>query len=124
MDRSGKPGANILVIDDDEDLRAVLGAILEHAGYRVTLAASGREGLARLAASPDTDLILLDLMMPDMDGWRFRAEQLKDPAAARVPVVVVTASRNLETFPIDATAVVLKPFATDELLGVVRGALG
>ncbi len=116
-------GAKILVIDDDEDLRETVAAILELLGYRVMSASGGRAALELLGSQPLPDLILLDLMMPEMSGWQFRAEQLKRPELAKIPVVVVTASRNFDESALEASSVILKPFAAEELSTVVKKAL-
>jgi len=107
----------ILVIDDDSDIREVVGEALQFAGYEVSTARDGREGLLG-ARSFRPDLILLDLMMPGMSGWEFRAAQLRDPVLARIPVVVVTAlGRDPD---IQVSAVLSKPFRLDDLLAQVR----
>src|SRR4051812_14163920 len=69
--RARPPG--LLVIEDDTDHREVVRDVLEEEGYQVDTAAHGRAGLARLSSGPPPDLILLDLMMPVMDGWEFMA---------------------------------------------------
>ena len=82
----------ILVVDDDRDIRDSLIELLEEHGYAAAGAANGLEALAVLRASPRLPcLILLDLMMPTMDGRQFREEQLKNPAWAELPVVVISA---------------------------------
>jgi GAF domain-containing protein/CheY-like chemotaxis protein len=83
-------GRSVLVVDDDADVRALLRRSLEHEGYAITEAAEGRAALARLAEAPP-DLILLDLMMPEMDGFEFLEELRRSPAGREVPVVVITA---------------------------------
>src|SRR6185436_12323698 len=85
------PAANILLVEDDFDVRDALIPILEYEGHRVVGAASGQEALDRLRSGAKPSLILLDLMMPGMSGMEFRAEQLRDPALASIPVVVVSA---------------------------------
>ena len=111
----------ILVIDDDSDIREVVGEALQFAGYEVTTARDGREGLIQARSFRPT-LILLDLMMPGMSGWAFRAAQLRDAALAAIPVVVVTA---LGTDPdIQVEAVLAKPFRLEDLLVRVRGFAG
>jgi CheY-like chemotaxis protein len=107
----------ILVIDDDSDIREVVGEALQFAGYQVATARDGREGLAS-ARSFRPDLILLDLMMPGMSGWEFRAAQLRDAALSRIPVVVVTALGHDPD--IQVSAVLSKPFRLDDLLVQVR----
>src|SRR5207247_2102614 len=76
------------IIEDDPDLRDALGELLSGEGYEVATAADGREGLRRLGAPPRPCLVLLDLMLPAMDGFEFRLRQLEDPALAAIPVIV------------------------------------
>jgi CheY-like chemotaxis protein len=109
--------ARILVIDDDSDIREVVGEALSYAGYDVAAARDGREGLA-LCRSFHPDLILLDLMMPGMSGWEFRSAQRRDPALAAIPVVVVTALGHDPD--IQVSAVLAKPFRLEDLLAHVR----
>src|SRR5678816_1869583 len=75
----------VLVVEDDEDVREVLRETLEDAGYPVICAKDGREGLELLRAEPRPCLVLLDLMMPVLSGWQFRAQQQQDPRLARSP---------------------------------------
>jgi len=82
----------ILVVEDDSDISEAVVAILGDYGYSVVTSANGQEALERLRTSaPLPRLILLDLMMPVMDGWQFRAAQSADPALAAIPVVLVSA---------------------------------
>ncbi|HET7505065.1 MAG TPA: response regulator [Kofleriaceae bacterium] len=82
----------VLVVDDDRDIRDSLIELLEDHGYRAAGAANGLEALTVLGASaPLPCLILLDLMMPVMDGQEFREQQLKNPAWAQIPVVAISA---------------------------------
>ena len=85
----------ILVVEDDPDVRASLVEVLEDEGYRVDTAGDGVEALAYLrgAALPPR-LILLDIMMPRMDGFQFRTAQSSDPALSPIPVAVVTADEH------------------------------
>jgi len=93
---SPEGGGAILVVDDDVDVRQSLEAALELEGYGVVSAASGSEALDILRnAGPPVGVILLDLMMPGMDGWEFRRQQRQIPSAAGVPVVVLSAAGNL-----------------------------
>ncbi|HOI52934.1 MAG TPA: response regulator, partial [Azonexus sp.] len=80
----------ILVVDDTPDNLAVVAGMLEH-DYRVRVAASGERGLRIAAASPAPDLILLDIMMPDMDGYQTLEQLRANPATADIPVIFVTA---------------------------------
>jgi CheY-like chemotaxis protein len=86
----------VLVVEDDIDILRAVVQVLEDEGYAVQAAENGRVALAALrepGAQPPC-VILLDLMMPIMDGWAFRAEQLRDPAIAAIPVIVLTADGN------------------------------
>jgi CheY-like chemotaxis protein len=81
----------ILIVEDDDDVRGALAAFLEGEGYEVIEAGDGAEALRRLRADGDVCLIVLDLFMPVMNGWAFRAEQLRDPKLADIPVLVISA---------------------------------
>lgn len=83
--------ALVLIVDDDFLLRESLSLILAGEGYMVAVAENGVEALKRLRSGERPGLILLDLRMPIMDGWRFRTEQQQDPALASIPVVLMTA---------------------------------
>jgi CheY-like chemotaxis protein len=85
----------ILLVEDDDEIREALTSALEQQGYGVDSARNGREALDRLHDGVQPRLILLDLMMPVMDGWQFRAAQLEDPRICRIPVVVLSAMTNL-----------------------------
>src|SRR5690349_1848715 len=84
-------GHYVLVVEDSTDARQMLASLLEVEGFAVRTAANGREALDQLRAGPPPCLILLDLMMPVMDGYQFRAEQRQDPGLSPIPVVVVSA---------------------------------
>lgn len=108
----------IMVVDDDEALRESVCDVLDQEGYRTINATDGATALARLRKEPHKPaLILLDLMMPGMNGWQFREQQLKDPALSEIPVVVMTASRELHG--VKADEVVYKPVKLQRLLEVV-----
>jgi CheY-like chemotaxis protein len=109
----------ILVVDDDTDLRETLGELLIEEGYDARLFENGRAALDFLRDGGDPRLILLDLMMPEMNGWQFREEQLKDARLREIPVVVMTASRGLETAPITAQEILFKPIGLGDLIEAV-----
>jgi CheY-like chemotaxis protein len=119
------PGASILLVEDDFDLRDALIPVLEYEGHRVVGAANGREALDRLRAGAKPSLILLDLMMPGMSGTEFRAEQLRDPALASIPVVVVSADPAAPTKAkvMGAVGCIQKPLDIDAFLAQVRQSL-
>ena len=113
----------ILIVEDDEAICRNLQELLELDGYTVDKAFHGREALDRLKASPVLpSLIILDLMMPVMDGFEFRKEQELDPRFSKIPVVVITAGGNIEskTMKIGARAFLRKPFDIDNVLKTVK----
>ena len=124
----GKGSRGILIVEDDSDVRAALSELLEAEGFSVEGAPDGREALARLrAAEVHPAVILLDLMMPGMDGWDFRTEQMRDPRLAAVPVVIVSASgfsRESIEAQFRPAAYVEKPIERTALLGVLRDLVG
>jgi CheY-like chemotaxis protein len=109
----------IVVVDDDTDVRETLGEVLAEEGYSTRLFESGREALDFLRAGGAPALILLDLMMPEMNGWQFREEQLKDERLREIPVVVITASR-LDGGALQAREVLFKPIGLGELVDAVH----
>ena len=108
---------NILVVEDDEDAREAMVALLQMKGYRAVSAANGRAALDYLDQAPAPDLIILDLWMPVMDGWQFRSEQTRNPRLAHIPVIVVTALSDRAD--VDANEVIIKPVDVDRLLSKV-----
>lgn len=113
-------GGLVLVVDDDPDICETLQTVLEVSGYRVAAAANGREALAALRSGVRPCLVLLDLMMPVMNGMEFRAEQRADPSIASVPVVVVSgdhgATEKAMAMGLEGLS---KPIDIDVLLQVV-----
>jgi CheY-like chemotaxis protein len=119
-----QPNNKILLIEDDVDIRQALAEVLEFEGYRVAQASHGLEALKllRADASDLPALILLDLMMPVMNGWEFRAEQLKDPQISDIPVIVLTAypSDHRRGSSLDSVAALSKPIDTSLLLHTIE----
>jgi DNA-binding response OmpR family regulator len=115
---STRPAGRVLVADDDRQIREFVRVALEDEGYEVLTAADGASALALALAAPP-DVILLDLNMPVMDGWRFAAAYRG--AAGRAPIVVLTAAADAarRRHEIGAVAWLGKPFDLDELLRVV-----
>jgi CheY-like chemotaxis protein len=118
---SPSPPRRILVVDDDPDLAEVLDRVLEKSGYSVVWAKNGQEALRCMHDDTALDVILLDLMMPVMNGWEFRAEQLKDPRLSQIPVVVFSGHGKLDqnAVSIGAVANLRKPTGLHELLNVL-----
>jgi CheY-like chemotaxis protein len=113
----------ILVVDDDVSIRGFLAEALQDEGYEVQTAGNGQEALAALAHWRP-DLILLDLMMPVMDGWAFRAKQRLLPDVADVPVIVLSATRDLpaKAEQLEPAYLFSKPFDLDALLTTIEQA--
>lgn len=114
----------VLIIEDSQDIREGLATLLELEGFAVQQAEDGAIALELLrdpAARPD--LILLDLMMPAMDGWAVRSELKRRPDLHAIPVVVITADISPAAKAIDAAAVVGKPFVFPELIATIRNVL-
>ena len=110
----------VLVIEDDEGLREMMAQLLTLEGFQTATVANGQEALAYLHGSSKPEVILLDLMMPVMDGWEFRRHQQADPALAGVPVIVLSALDQARTTNVEAVAFLKKPLDFDRLLDLVR----
>ena len=109
----------ILIVEDELDLQQILAYNLEHAGYTVRVAGTGRDAL-RLAQEEPPQLVLLDLMLPDMPGTQICKQLKEDPRTQAVPVVMLTArgeeSDRVLGFELGADDYVVKPFSVRELL--------
>lgn len=112
--------SSIMIVDDDEDIRTTLADMLEDDGHEVVRAENGQRALEALRAGVRPCLILLDLMMPVMDGWAFRAAQQQDPELASIPVVAITAAGKPVASSIDATEVIQKPFGIDQVRAAIQ----
>jgi two-component system, chemotaxis family, chemotaxis protein CheY len=109
----GASKGTILVIDDDQGIREALAEILEMSGYRVAVAADGQEGVELLEVGLEPSAIVLDLMMPRMDGWTFLERLRQDPKHHGVPVVVTSAVAAES--PAGADYCLQKPFDVGQL---------
>src|SRR5262245_2933900 len=121
-DEEREAGVTIMLVEDDFDVRDALIPALEYDGHHVVGAANGREALEQLRAMPAPSLILLDLMMPEMNGTEFRAAQLRDPTLASIPVVIVSADVAAEqkAAALGAVGCLRKPLDIEDLLDEVR----
>src|SRR4029079_4105882 len=122
---SGPAGSRrvVLVVEDDPDAREAITAILEDAGYDAVGAAHGSEALRQLAdREGHCDLILLDLLMPVMNGWDFRRKQKDTPAFADIPVLLMSAGAHMATVSgeLNAAGTVTKPVEMVDLLAIVQ----
>lgn len=119
--------SRILVIDDEPDLRDVMRAVLEDAGYEVVEAANGRDGGARFAEAP-TDLVITDIMMPEQDGIQTMIELRRlSPSTKIIAISGGGGARNLDFLQfakqVGAVEVLAKPFTNDQLVDAVKRAL-
>src|SRR5207247_5377100 len=111
----------ILIVEDDADIRELMKIFLEADGYRVNLAADGLDAFEQLNAGPRPALIILDLMMPRMDGEQF-LEQLRGGCYANIPVIIMSGhnAAELKTEELRAAYCLMKPVEVDQLLKTVR----
>lgn len=115
--------ATVLVVDDDEDIRITLADVIEHLGYQAQTAEHGAEALAILQREPvRPSLILLDMMMPVMDGAAFLAELQKSPELASIPVVVISAHGKVDDLlqQFEPIKYLRKPIALSDLADVIE----
>jgi two-component system, OmpR family, response regulator MprA len=111
---------HVLLVEDDAGIREFMAELLVDEGYDVTQAGDGNEGLAALDRHPP-DVIVLDLMMPNLDGFGFRAGQRLRPNAREIPVILITARRSLgpDVEALEVDAILPKPFEVDTLISLL-----
>ncbi len=112
----------ILVIEDDPDTQDAICGLLEYSGYRAVGVSNGREALEFLKTHSAPNVIVLDLMMPVMNGWEFCDFQRSDSELSRIPVVVISASGALPEAVLGKGAIdyVPKPFDPDRLVAAIE----
>lgn len=118
-----KPGKDIFVVEDSKDIRDLIQLLYESEGYHVELAIHGQDALDKLKRrTTRPGVILLDLMMPGMDGFQFRREQERDPALSQIPVIIMSADANAENkaLNVGAQGYLKKPVALKTLLAVAE----
>jgi len=113
---------SVLVVDDDADVGELMRVTLEAEGYQVACVRNGREALNHLRSHADTCIVLLDLMLPIMDGRHFRATQLNDRALAWIPVVLMSGAPDAERHAreLGARGLVKKPLDLDQVKQALR----
>jgi CheY-like chemotaxis protein len=111
----------VMVVDDDDDIRETLTGLLEDEGYQVAAFATGKDALGALQGGLTPRVILLDLMMPVMDGSEFRRAQLAEPSLANIPVILITAAGLERVQRADYSEVLRKPLKIDRVLEVIGG---
>jgi CheY-like chemotaxis protein len=109
----------VLLVDDDEDLRDSIADLLRQRGYFVETAEDGHAALATIARHSRPCVVLLDLVMPGMDGWKLLGVMQADPLMATIPIVIASAHAATHA-PSGAAGVLHKPFDLDELFAVVE----
>ncbi len=111
----------VLLVDDDADIRDVISLVLDVRGYSVVGLSNGREALEWLRQGNRACVILLDLMMPEMNGWEFRQLQLGDPDLAAIPVVILSGIAGIEdeAEALRAETLLSKPIDLTELTQTV-----
>jgi CheY-like chemotaxis protein len=118
-----RPGLRVLVVDDEPPIRDIVAEALREVGWEVDTASNGAEALERLdQARPD--VIVLDLMMPVMDAGAFTRLLRRNPTAAGVPIVILTAAYapDDEAARLGAAVCLTKPFTLEDLIGAVESA--
>ena len=122
LDSTVTSGGQVLIVDDDPDIRSVIADILELRGYRPVTAANGQEALAQLRQGLRPCVILLDLMMPVLNGWEFCAEQRRDEALRALPVVIISGdgATNQKAADLGVTEYLRKPLELAAVLDVVQ----
>jgi len=113
-------GTRLLLVEDDAGIRTTLGELLTDEGLVVTTASNGRQALQELRNAAAPDVIVLDLMMPVMDGWEFRVEQRGDPALAEIPLVAMSADLSAKARAIAADGYVRKPIDFPTMLRLLH----
>ena len=108
----------ILIVDDDKDIQSSIQMILELNGYAVACVSNGKEALEELVRGPIPEVILLDLMMPVMDGFEFLKTVENGDLAKNISIIVMTAARN-KAAEIKKYTTLLKPFEVTKLLSLV-----
>jgi len=120
---NSNPTRSIFVVEDSSDIRELIQKFYEVEGYEVEAAKDGKEALEKLRAKTELPgVILLDLMMPEMDGFQFRIEQEKDAKLAPIPVLVMTAdsSADLKAAKVSARGYLRKPVGVEVLLAAAQ----
>jgi two-component system, chemotaxis family, chemotaxis protein CheY len=121
---TGPSRVRVLIVDDDFEFRYAIADALRNLGWEVRGAADGSDALGTLREWPP-DVILLDLMLPMMDGWAFRFEAERQQALGEIPIVITSGSADVqrEAEKLKAAAALAKPFELDDLVRIIRDLL-
>ena len=112
-------GVRVVVIEDDADLREAICMMLRYEGFEPVDFCDAREAIRCIESGLPADVILLDLMMPLMNGWEFCQHRVESAALSRVPVIVITARQTVTPEPVGISAVLLKPFDLEALQAAI-----
>lgn len=121
--RSWMKEPEILLVDDDDELRESIAEGLENSGFSVTRASDGNDALGHLRTSSLPSLVLLDLLMPGMNGWQLCEVMHADPVLAEIPIVALTATASMDPESLhlaDVADWIAKPFDLEQVLEVIR----
>ncbi len=116
-------GSTVLLVEDDEDIRSSISEVLADEGFQVVAASDGNDALRYLRSTTELPrVILLDLMMPVMDGWAFRAAQLADARLATIPVVILSAATDVprHAAQLHVDEFLVKPLDVPQLLNTIE----
>ncbi|MBI4597068.1 MAG: response regulator [Candidatus Omnitrophica bacterium] len=120
-------GKRVLIVDDESDLRYALAIRLRAAGFLCETAENGEEGLAKARQAPPPDLLIVDLLMPKMNGYEMLQRLKADPATAKIPAMVLTAlperARERQLAKLDSVIVMQKPFHSEQVVSAVQSLL-
>jgi CheY-like chemotaxis protein len=119
LESAERMACRILLVDDDRELRDMLAALLIKDGFEIDVASDGQDALEKARANHPA-LIVLDMIMPGMDGWTFRAHQRYDAALAAIPVVILSAVPIARLQNVGAAAALQKPFTYEQFVSTVR----
>jgi DNA-binding response OmpR family regulator len=127
MNDPGPAHPRVLIVDDEPEIGRILALILRGAGFEATAVEGGRAALARIAEAPP-DVVLLDVLMPELDGFEVLARLRATPATARLPVVMLTANTGdadrHRAVELGADDFIAKPFEAADTVARVRALLG
>ncbi len=126
--QDAKSTTQILIVEDDEDTRTLLEFLLKRAGFEVITAVDGEQAILKVETMPPPSLILLDVMMPFVDGFDILVQIRNQPSWKQVPVIILTAQERQQNidrgYELGITDYIIKPFKTSELVAQILAVTG